>query len=461
MRYSITGLGLTLALLVLSLGVVQPAQAIVYNVSVSGPCTGFPPCTPEKQVVVTGQIETDGTIGFLDAINIVDYDLTIAGPNSQSRLRFPENIVLTNNALEATTNRLRYVPASGVENEFSISKSQITGTKISFSTIGGSSEQILAVGDLTADFSTKSISNTSPTVIGAAAKECGGSGSNRVACSCGDTLIESTTLRRSDPITSTSCPVLGLSVGADRIALRCGGLTLTGQPFARGINLEDRSGVTIAGCRITAFSTGVRLEDASNNRNLRNAVFENEAGIELDGSSDRNLVRANKVTSNENDGIRLTKDLDAPERNRILANLVSGNNTEGLSGQGIVDCDDCTSNRYLFNVIQKTLPNSDPNESDRPDGIWIRGSNNTILGNRGGRHGGSGLRVTGEGNRVGSNTFNGNSENGICVVDGNQNAGANRGRNNAGRNIAFKADSCPTGVVPNATVTSATTANND
>lgn len=291
----------------------------------------------------------------------------------------------------------------------------------------------------------------------ASAADCGGSGFNRVACDCGDTLTRSTTLRRSDPVVNNVCTGDGLVIGADRITLNCAGLTLTGDQDDPegdeddGIDMDDRSRVTVSGCHITGFTDGIDLDDSSDNRILRNVVFENrDDGLELDGDSDRNFVRSNKFTNHGQDGIDLDSfDDETPDHNTIEANFISDNNTSD-GGDGIEDCDACTGNKYLYNVVQKT-----GEEADGENGIRIVGSDNVILGNRGSRNASTGLLVLGEDNKVSYNSFSWNGQNGICVEEGNRNLLGNSGLGNIGANVVLNASSCPVGIAANGVIASA------
>jgi len=63
-----------------------------------------------------------------------------------------------------------------------------------------------------------------------------------------------------------------------------------------------------------------------------------------------------------------------------------------------------------------------------------------VLHNKGYKNGDDGLEVCGEGSTVGGNRFNRNKDWGICVVDGNINAGFNFGWFNDTGQVTFD---CP------------------
>src|SRR5262245_38931864 len=155
------------------------------------------------------------------------------------------------------------------------------------------------------------------------AADCGdraGAGGTRVACACGDTVITTTALKAGDPVVTTPCPGVGLHIGADHVTLNCSGRQITGAPGEAGIQLVERTGVTVRGCAIAGFTRGLGLLESSGNTLLSNTVTHAVVGIVLEGGSDDNVVRSNRVVGPVIDAINL---LDA-NRNVIVSNTLDG-----------------------------------------------------------------------------------------------------------------------------------------
>ena len=283
----------------------------------------------------------------------------------------------------------------------------------------------------------------------ASAANCGGT----VPCACGDTVVTSTTLRPSDPVVQNVCSGDGLVIGADNIVLDCRGLTLRGSGDDDGIELDDRSRVTIRRCHITGFDDGIDVDDSSRNNFFNNKLFENENdGMNVDYDSDDNSIVQNVFRDNGGDGLDLDDDGPdaAPDRNIIKSNFASGNGRDD-GDSGIEDCDDCNGNQYITNVTDDT---QDPYGFGDGDGVglWVTSTDSLIYGNRGSRNEDTGLLVEGTGNKLRVNAFNFNGGNGICAVAGNLNWGGNFGFGNADTDVVFNAAECEEEVQPLAAV---------
>ena len=106
-------------------------------------------------------------------------------------------------------------------------------------------------------------------------------------------------------------------VERDNIVVDGAGYTLQGTGSGKGIDLSDRSNVTIQNVEIREFNDGIWLYNASNNTIIGNTITaNNQWGIRLPGSSN-NTVSGNTITNNDYGGI-VVMDSDN--------NIISGNN---------------------------------------------------------------------------------------------------------------------------------------
>ena len=149
----------------------------------------------------------------------------------------------------------------------------------------------------------------------------------------------------------------------DNIVVDGTGYTVQGtQAYdSRGINLSERSNVTIKNMTIKAFYYGIWLNYSSDNSIVGNNVTENNwYGIMLEYSSN-NTISWNNITANQ-EGIRLY---------RSSNNLLRGNTIKN-NGDGIVFWISCSNNRiYKSNITNNTHCN-----------VWIQeSSENVIAGN--------------------------------------------------------------------------------
>ena len=96
----------------------------------------------------------------------------------------------------------------------------------------------------------------------------------------------------------------GVEIKDNDITLDCNGHSITGSSisYGRGLNLNNKSGVTVANCTIKKFSVGIRLYLSDNNNLINNTVSNNFEGIYLH-SSNANTLTNNTVDSNSYFGI--------------------------------------------------------------------------------------------------------------------------------------------------------------
>lgn len=123
-------------------------------------------------------------------------------------------------------------------------------------------------------------------------------------------------------------------IEADGITLNCNGHTVSSVLGTEvGIDLTERTGVTVKNCRVQKFIVGINVFLSSNNIVKNNVVTESDfEGIFLDNSSG-NIVK-NNVLENNYFGISL--DDDESVDNTIKNNTASGNDT-GFNLESAVD----------------------------------------------------------------------------------------------------------------------------
>jgi len=115
-------------------------------------------------------------------------------------------------------------------------------------------------------------------------------------------------------------------VEKDNIVVDGAGYTLQGAGSEKGIDLSDRSNVTIKNMKIRLFENGIWLLWSSNNIISGNNITENEwQGISLDRSSN-NIISGNNIGENIFDGIYLY----SSSNNSISGNNVAENNWDGI-----------------------------------------------------------------------------------------------------------------------------------
>ncbi len=229
---------------------------------------------------------------------------------------------------------------------------------------------------------------------------------------CPTSITESHTL-------TTDC-TNGIVVAANNIRLDCAGHTLTGsapagppdvrqRDFSEGINLTDRTGVTVTNCRVTNFGMGFALRNATTNTFTNNRVFGNARdGFDLNDSNSNTFIN-NTVNGNDLNGI----ELDRSQENIFIKNIVNGNE-DGFD----LDEGDDNSPR---NVFTSNIANE-----NRRDGFRIRSDGNTFTGNiANNNEDGFHIEGTAAGNVFTQNTANSNREEGFdlqlpaCVLTQN------------------------------------------
>jgi parallel beta-helix repeat protein len=213
-----------------------------------------------------------------------------------------------------------------------------------------------------------------------------------------------------DNITSNA---YGIVIERNNMTLEGAGYTVQGSGLpGTGILLSGRSNVTIKSMQIMGFFLGIEVEGSSDNNIIENRIAENsDNGIEFFSSSNSNNIVGNNVTANDGYGIALfwASDYNNVSDNIVAANTcpgiwleehsnnnrISRNNVTANGGYGI-GLYQCANNRIVENSIAETkgygfgiafLGNSNNivsgnNVTNNNYGIYLESSsNNTIYGN--------------------------------------------------------------------------------
>ncbi len=146
--------------------------------------------------------------------------------------------------------------------------------------------------------------------------------------------------------------------------------------MSRGVDLSDRSNITIKNMEIKAFHFGIYLSGSSNNTIQGNSITNNSNGIWLYASSNYNDVYANNITTSKNFGILL----GFSSNNSISGNKIMDNYYGiGLdwSPNNTLRDNNMTENKYNLRVLGGTISNfvNDVDVSNTVDGkpiyYWI------------------------------------------------------------------------------------------
>ncbi len=133
-------------------------------------------------------------------------------------------------------------------------------------------------------------------------------------------------------------------IGADGITLDCAGHTVSGIGSGTGINLTERTGVTIKNCQVTGFRVGFNIVSSSHNTLTKNTANGNVVhGFLLITSTDNTLTK-NEANDNGSHGFFLI----SSSGNTLTKNAACGTgDVDALqvdsSGNVFVDNDFCTT----------------------------------------------------------------------------------------------------------------------
>ena len=110
-------------------------------------------------------------------------------------------------------------------------------------------------------------------------------------------------------------------VERDNIIVDGAGYTVKGTGSGIGIDLTDRSNVTIKNTEIRAFDQGIWLSPSSNNKVLGNKIADNAFGVWVFASN--NTISGNTITNNSHSGVVI--DVNS-SNNTISGNNITNNN---------------------------------------------------------------------------------------------------------------------------------------
>jgi len=192
-----------------------------------------------------------------------------------------------------------------------------------------------------------------------------------------------------------------LVIQRSNIVVDGAGYILQGTGSGTGLNLSERSNVTIKNMEIKTFRYGILLYSSSNNNSIsgNNITANNWAGIWLNSSSNNNSISGNNITANNYEGIVLAGS---------SSNSISGNNITVDSGDGILLHSSSNNNSISGNNI-----------ANNGDGIWLWDSsnNNSISGNNITANKGNGISLhsSSNNNSISGNNITANNANGILL----------------------------------------------
>jgi parallel beta-helix repeat protein len=236
---------------------------------------------------------------------------------------------------------------------------------------------------------------------------------------CGDVVTTDVTLTKS----LKDC-ASGLVVGADNVTIDLNGFAIKGlaNGTGTGIDVTDRTGVTVKNGNISDFADGVRLFNTSNSTVERLVIRRTLTGIRLartDNGTDSNEILDNKVRDS-GDGIVAFG---------AASSRIAGNTLADLTGTGILCRDTFTSdaeivgNRSVRNDIGIRLLFCGASvvgniaSENVTAGIFRTRSNGSTLANVANRNGGFGIQHDDSHGLIAGNVTNRNAGIGLAIVD--------------------------------------------
>jgi parallel beta-helix repeat protein len=148
------------------------------------------------------------------------------------------------------------------------------------------------------------------------------------AVSCGATVFTDVTLHE-----NLTCAGAGLIAGADGITIDLNGHSLTGSGTGIGIDVVNRTDITILGGTIASFFTGIRLQNSTFVQIKGNQLLNNTDGVDIQAGSADSTIQENVFVGNRTRGVMLRGDT---ARNAIKENRFTGNRV-GVLVNGPVD----------------------------------------------------------------------------------------------------------------------------
>jgi len=193
-------------------------------------------------------------------------------------------------------------------------------------------------------------------------------------------------------------------VERNNIIIDGAGFTVDGQGGGYGIDLSNRSYVTVKNVRITDFSTGAHLAFSNNNNITNNDLLNNIGGI-FAYSSNNNVITNNRVFTNTNNGISLNRS----NNNTIAQNYLSRDNIYGIT---------------LAYSCNNTLTHNNITNNDYGIHIHSTSENNLVVGNNASNYFyGIYLNAVIKNTLVANNLYN--NDCGICLWNSHNNICAN------------------------------------
>ena len=191
-------------------------------------------------------------------------------------------------------------------------------------------------------------------------------------------------------------------VEKNNIIIDGAGYTVQGTGSGTGIDLSDRSNVTLKNVEVTNFTYGIFLNSSSNNHVTGNTASNNWAGIYLSYSSNNNVLTGNTASNNDIHGIYLK----SSSNNHVTGNTASG----GYYGI------------YLYDSSNNTVSGNNASNNDIYGINLYSSTNNTVSGNTASSNGDEGIYLDySSNNTVTGNTVS-NNQYGIYLQESNNNA---------------------------------------
>lgn len=191
----------------------------------------------------------------------------------------------------------------------------------------------------------------------------------------------------------------------DNVVLDCRGHSIIGSDHFYGVNIQYARNITVINCKISNFTTGIRLWNyANNNRLINNTITRNSNGVVIEDSSfillENNTIYANHI------GI-FNQDLTAFES---VNNTYRNNNINNNLGNGL-------EIRYSAN---NTIINNKFDSNGRNGIILVGTHNDVIINNTANSNGEAGIYLFGYDypsyqNTLINNTANSNRDGGIIL----------------------------------------------
>lgn len=263
--------------------------------------------------------------------------------------------------------------------------------------------------------------------------------------SCGQTITQNTVLDGD----VGPCPNGGIVIGADNITLDLNGHTVFGVATGGdglGVELNNRSGVTVRNGRVTLFDAGVVIAggarntvtrilaqdnigsalagvgdgiavfDSSGNTIQQNVVRHNGpfSGISLVGDADNNVIDSNLAQDNNIDSSpNVNEDMGIRVEGRGADNnTVTNNSVVGSGLDGIIVFGYTSGTQNVGNIVRRnvTRGNGFHNKGHRRgNGIVTGGPQTVVENNNSQSNAASGIRVNSTNNTIRFNTATNNA----------------------------------------------------